>query len=219
MTKIRHLTRVYKDTKSMKKLAIVLLLVLLTPAMSYAAGKDQQSGDVYTVFNLSRFNDITVLDSDGFSVGSKAFFTVQAGLDLSKYLAVEAHLGTTNEVEDDSTDTAGTTDIHTQLRTSFASVVARGNLRFDKTTLFGFIGMTYLDQHGSATFRDATTGTITGRVSIDESRSGATYGYGIDLFGNKTTAITLKFVKAFRATEDNDRDLNVTSLGITHYIE
>jgi hypothetical protein len=204
-----------KEITSMKKLAIVFLLVLLTPAISVAASNQYREGDLYAVFNLTKYNDIRVLDSNGFSVGSRNFATFQLGYDLSKYLALEGHFGTTSDFEDDWTDTTGPTDYHTTLRTTYASVVARGNLRFDKTTLFGFVGMSYLDQHG----RVKATGAVTGTASVDESRPGATYGLGIDLYGNKTTAITLKWAKVFRATKEDDDDLDATMIGITHYLE
>ena len=196
----------------MKKLAIVFLLVLLSPAISVAASNQYREGDLYAVFNLTKFNDIRVLDSDGFSVGSRGFFTAQLGYDVARYLALEAHVGTTNDFEDDTTINA--INYHTKLRTTYASVVARGNLHFDKTTLFGFIGMTYLDQHGKV--KDLVTPA---EASIDESRSGATYGFGVDLYGNKSTAISLKWAKIFRATKDRDDDLDAVMVGITHYLE
>lgn len=199
----------------MKKLALAFLLLLLTPAMSVAAGNQYREGDLYTVFNITKFNDVRVLDSDGFSVGSRSYLTVQLGYDVSRFLALEAHVGTTNDFEDNWTDTSGPTDYHTNIRTTYASVVARGNLRFDKTTLFGFVGMSYLDQHGKV---DAV-GAVNGTAKIDETRPGATYGFGIDLYGNKTTAITLKWAKIFRATKEKDDDLDATMIGITYYLD
>lgn len=189
----------------MKKLAIVFLLVLLTPAMSYAAGMNNQSGNLYTVVNLTKFEDFGARSVNG--------YTVQVGLDLSKYLALEGHIGMANETS--KTVTSGADFVKATVRAAYASVVARGNLRFDKTTLFGFVGMTYRTLNGDLNY---SIGGTPGSEDIDESDSGATYGIGIDLYGNKTTAITLKTSKVFRATDEEDEDIDVTMLGITHYL-
>lgn len=189
----------------MKKLTIALLLVLLTPAMSYAAGNYYQQGAIYTGINLVKFDD--------FGAGGVNGYTFQLGIDVSEYLALEGHVGMTNEVEQNLTN--GTDYINTKERVSYASIIARGNLRFERTTLFGFVGMTYATENGSI---DYSIGGTPGSADIDEAESSATYGIGVDLYGNKTTAITLKAVRVYKAKDDTQNDIDATMLGITHYI-
>lgn len=189
----------------MKKLAMVLILVFLTPTMSYAAGRFYREGDFYTVFNLTNFKD--------FGAGNTNGYTIQAGYDLSKYLALEGHIGMANEI--DQTETSGTDYVTTTVRSAYASLVARGNLRFDKTTVFAFVGMTYRTLNGD---QEYSIGGTPGTAKIDESESGATYGIGIDLFGSKTTALTLKAVRVYKTKKDDFEDIDAAMFGITHYI-
>lgn len=203
--KAEHQTRKKEGITRMKKLAMVLILVFLTPAMSSAAGKFYREGDLYTVFNVDSFKD--------YGVGSTNGFTFQLGYDMSKYLALEGHLGMAQEKT--LKLTSGADYVNTTARTAYASVVARGNLRFDKTTVFGFVGMTYRTLNGDQQY---SIGGNTGSSDIDDTNSGATYGIGIDLFGSRTTAITLKAVRVYKTKKDDYEDIDATMLGITHYI-
>lgn len=183
----------------MKKLTMVLIL-LLAPTVSFAAAPFYRSGNVYTVYNLVHFKD--------FGAGSANGFAFQLGYDVLNWLALEGHIGMTDEI---SQDQAGTT---VKVRASYASLVGRVNLRFDRTTVFAFAGATSLQEKGS--YSGATTGTI------DNSDTGATYGFGVDLYGSESTAITLKAVRVYKPKDKKatiDRDYDTTMFAITYYVK
>jgi hypothetical protein len=182
----------------MKKLAMVLML-LLAPAMSYAAGPFYRSGNLYTSYNLVRFKD--------FGAGTVTGYAFQTGYDITRWLALEGHIGMTNDAKQVISGT------NVKVRASYGSIVGRGNLRFDRTTVYAFVGVTYLQLDGSLS--GATTGTI------NDSDTGATYGVGVDLYGSESTAITFKATRVYKAKSKNatiSEDLDTAMVGFTYYI-
>lgn len=185
----------------MKKLAIVLILIL-APAVSFADTPFYKSGNLYTGYNLVHYKD--------FGAGGVNGFTFQAGYDIASWLALEGHLG----LSDDASQTISGTTV--KVHASYASIVGRFNLRFDRTTVYGFVGTTYLQMNGNVS--GATTGTI------DESDTGATYGVGVDLYGSENAAITFKATRVFHPANKNSSsakittDVDTTMFGFTYYM-
>lgn len=187
----------------MKKLAMILILIL-APATSFADDTLYRSSDFYTAYNLVHFKD---MNYNGYSAGTGTGFAFQAGYDITSWLALEGHAGMSSDAEHTS---SGTT---MKLRASYASIVGRGNLRVGRTTVFVFAGMTYLQMNGSA------SGVTTGRV--DESDTGPTYGFGVDLYGSENAAITLKAARIYKPKDNKAKissNLDSMMLGITYYI-
>ena len=174
----------------MKKLTTVFFLLLLSPIAAHAAGNKYQDSPIYFGVNYGNFKD---LDSGPM---------IQVGYDFSDYLAVEGQVGAPNEKE-------GTVSGYPYtLRFTYASALVRGNLRFDRHTLFAYAGATY-----GKTDTKIDLGTSTESDSTSETKP--TYGFGIDLYGNNTTALTFKWMRVY---DDTDGDIDATFLGITHYL-
>jgi hypothetical protein len=188
----------------MKKLAMILIL-LLAPATSFADDPFYRSGNLYTVYNLVNFKD--------FGAGNATGFAFQAGYDITSWLALEGHVGMTNDVKQSVTSGATYTD--TKVRASYASLVGRGNLRFGRTTVFAFAGVTYLEVKGSVDYNGTSRGVIS------DTDTGATYGFGVDLYGSENAAITLKATRVYKPKDNKAKissNLDSAMLGITYYI-
>ncbi|WP_455209177.1 outer membrane beta-barrel protein [Kaarinaea lacus] len=138
--------------------------------------------------------------------------TIQVGYDLHKFLAIETHLGL---AYDSYEETAGGLTLSAKSLISHASVYLRGNLRFDTFTLFAVGGYTYLRND----YELEITPPIPPFESRDDttSESDISYGGGIDLYGNATTAVTFKWMRVIDMGDEGE--LDAWYIGITHYLD
>jgi hypothetical protein len=139
--------------------------------------------------------------------------TFLAGYDLYKFFAVETHLGLAYESDEESD---GINTISTETLLSHASVYIRGNLRLDSFTLFAVGGYTYMRIEHKIELNVPSLGLFD---SIDESEDfdDVSYGGGIDLYGNATTAMTFKWMRIIDMGEEGEID--AWYIGFTHYLD
>jgi len=122
----------------------------------------------------------------------------KVGRDFNRYFSVEGQAGTTGSK---SVNVSGTPrDVQVDY---FVSLLARGNLRFQSVTLYGLAGVTY-----------AKGSSGSSAIALDTSKTAFSYGAGIELYGNRTTAIDLE---AMRYQHTSDYNIDAVSLGFVHH--
>ncbi|WP_455201070.1 outer membrane beta-barrel protein [Kaarinaea lacus] len=133
----------------------------------------------------------------------------QIGYDLHKFIAVESQLGIAYASLDES---SGGNTLSIQSTAYYGSIYLRGNVRFDTFTLFAIGGYTYLRSDVELTSNIAF-------LNIDDSENfdDMSYGAGIDLYGNDTTALSFKWIRIIDLGDEGE--LDTWMLGFTHYLK
>ena len=157
----------------------------------------------YLGANLGSYQD--VLDGDAF--GGTFLF----GFDLHKFIAIESRLGLTY---DSAKDTAEGITTSRRSLISHASIYARGNLRFDTFTLFALGGYSYL--RNDYEIEVSPPSAIVPSTEGDTDESDISYGGGIDLYGNATTALSFSWIRVIDLGDKGE--LDAWYIGVTHYL-
>jgi len=165
---------------------IVLIIILLSvPTRAYAQNPRFYAGLDYSSFKLKEISGVNLK-------GGK----LRLGFDINNYLALEGHAGASGA------DTDETTGLDYKIN-YMASTFIRGNLRFNRFTVYALAGWS---------LAEARVSGLTGAVSEDKTyNAGASYGGGMDFYGSKNTAITLSYIQY------NKVEMSAFSVGFVHY--
>jgi hypothetical protein len=133
------------------------------------------------------------------------------------YLGLNA--GSYQDALDDGDALGGTFQIGYDLHKfllSHASIYLRGNLRFDSFTLFAVGGYSYVRLDFESEINAPSLGIV---ESIDDSEDfdDVSYGGGIDLYGNATTALSFKWMRVIDLGDEGEQD--AWYIGVTHYLD
>ncbi|MGD8569152.1 MAG: outer membrane beta-barrel protein [Gammaproteobacteria bacterium] len=182
-------------------------IIYILPAEGYEIRDERNK--LYIGANLGFFDE--VIEGNGSVLG----FNALVGYDLASFLAVETQLGYTG---DEAEVSNGTDSASLKTHIVYVSAYLRGNWRFDEFTPYVFGGYTFM----YADFKASTTLSFPGlpsSVNDSENFDGVSYGIGIDLYGNSTTALSFKWIRVIDfAEEDGDGELDNWVLGLTHYL-
>lgn len=183
---------------------IISCVVFICFSSAHAFETRDERNQLYLGFNVGSYLDIYEDNTLG--------GTIQVGYDLHNFFALEAHLGLTY---DSYEETTGAVTVSEKALLYHASVYLRGNLRFDAFTLFAVGGYTYLRNDFEFEINPPTPPF----ESFDdtESDSDVSYGGGIDLYGNATTAVTFKWMRVIDLGDEGE--LDAWYIGITHYLD
>lgn len=178
----------------MKNTYFALLAVVLVSTISTRLSAAEAS-HFYIGINATGYTfDIK---NSGTTYGSNSGAALGLGYDLNNILAIEA-----NYISPGVFTRTGGSDENIDYG---ASLLGRANLRFQKTTVFFLGGATKL-----------------GVTNASYDDTGLAYGMGIDFYGLKNTALTLKYVNYFDSETtvgSNAVKLDGISLGFTHYFD
>jgi hypothetical protein len=135
-------------------------------------------------------------------------YIARVGYDLGSYLGIEGRIGVGDK---STTDGAG---LRMEAQRA-AGIYARANLPLERLKLY-VIG-------GYATV--SVKGELVGTATNTKELKGTSYGVGIELYGNRTTALTaeyMRYVSEQTYTDaplglDNKFDVNAVSFGFIHH--
>lgn len=182
---------------------IICALLFICFSSAYAFETRDERNKLYLGFSAGSYQDVIQDDALGGSF--------QIGYDLHKFIAIESHLGVTY---DSYKETLAGTTISANNLISHASIYLRGNLRFDSFTFYALGGYSYV----RSDFELEVTPPIPLIPSIDDSdsESDVSYGGGIDLYGNATTALGFRWLRVIDMGDEGE--LDAWYITITHYI-
>lgn len=130
---------------------------------------------------------------------------VQLGWDMNNWLALEVAAGTSSKYSDETTGDSSQVDY-------VAGAFLRFNIRLDRITLYAMGGYSKAKQ-------TSTSGSVT---TIDET-SGGSLAYGIDFYGTRDLALSVKRIEFFDIEDQNNPNnnahLGATLVGITYYYD
>lgn len=187
------------------KLRNALALALALGCTSAYAADDMDSANWYVGVGASSF------DFERSGAGAHSYnthgYVVKLGYDLGDYLSVEGRAGTGDA---SSADVAG---LKMEGRTLTAAYV-RLNLPVKKVKLY------VLGGYASINVRTELAGTV-----HNKDLKGASAGFGIELYGNRTTALSveyMRYVNQEKLTDatmglDNKFDVNGISFNLVHH--
>lgn len=160
-------------------------MLLLIPTQAYAKNPRFYVGLDYNSFQLKETRNINL-------TGEK----LKLGFDINNYFSLEGHAGTS------TVDTNETTGLSYKIN-YLASTFIRGNLRFNRFTVYALAGWSFAETQVSG---------LTGAVSQNKIyNAGASYGAGMDLYGSKNTAISLSYIQY------NKVEMSAFSVGFVHH--
>lgn len=186
------------------KNALVLALAMGCTTAAYAAD-DMESANWYVGVGASSF------DFERSGAGSHSYnthgYVLKVGYDLGDYLSVEGRMGTGDQ---SSGDGAG---LKLEGRTLSAAYV-RLNLPFKKAKFYVMGGYASVNVKGELPGTSHTT-----------DLKGTSYGVGVELYGNATTALSaeyMRYVNKQKVTDaalglDNEFDVNGLSFNLVHH--
>ena len=149
-------------------------------------------------------------DADTDSHISFGAFSGRVGINMNEFLAVEGHLGLSDWKNIFSSSTYGNVDA----RLIVSSIYLKAKYEQEKYTFYGLVGTTSLKVETSGTL--GFPGFFSADVSSSETESGASYGVGVDLFGNKTTSVTFMIL---RTLEEKNADVNSFNIGFNYFFD
>jgi len=182
-----------------------LALALALGCTSVYAADDMDSANWYVGVGASSF------DFERSGAGSHSYntdgYVVKLGYDLGSYLSVEGRVGTSDS---SGADGAG---LKMEGRTISAAYV-RLNLPINKVNLYVMGG------YASVNVQADLAG-----VKQSKELKGSSYGFGIELFGSRTTALSAEYVRYVNKQKftnttlglDNDFDMNAISFNVVHH--
>lgn len=176
--------------------AWVMALALCGASAAYAVEDD--SANWYFGLSVTSF-DFEVTDPFSESYNTHGYIA-KMGYDLGSYISLEGRVG----MGDSDTDGSG---LSMEAQRVGAAYV-RFNLPFDKIKIYALAGA------AQVTLKAGLAG-----ASDTMEETGTSYGGGIELYGNRTTALTAEYV---RYIEDGDFDgaeidVNALSFGFVHH--
>lgn len=174
----------------------LIMLLMFAAALPQVAAA-QAPANYFGLDLLSFSSDSDTVDE---SLGGVA---IKLGRDLTNFIGVEAHVGTSDEEEQ-----AG----FSYKIDYFASLFGRFNLHLNNNvSLYAIAGGSYVKTSGSATF-PAPVGT----VSLVDDETGLAYGAGVQAFGDEDLAINLGWVRYLHLS---DATLDAFNIGVTYYFD
>ncbi|MDH5257629.1 MAG: outer membrane beta-barrel protein [Gammaproteobacteria bacterium] len=127
---------------------------------------------------------------------------INFGYDLNNFIALEIAAGGSSTETDKVTNDTSKIDYA-------ASAFIRFNVRFSGVTVYLLGGYSQVES-------TSTTGT----TSITTTDSSNSYGYGIDFYGTRDLALSVRRVEFFDNDEvTGNRHLGATMVGITYYFD
>lgn len=173
------------------KSLVLALITMLFPAITHA--EDNSSN--YIGINVATFDSkYSTTEHDG--------GMINLGYDLNNYIALEIAAGASETYEDPATN-------DTSKINYAASAFLRFNLRFNRVTLYVLGGYSQVE-----------TASTTGTVSTTTTDSSSSYGYGIDFYGTRDLALSVRRVEFFDNEETTgNTHLGATMVGITYYFD
>ena len=180
---------------------IICATLFISFSSAHASETRDDRNKLYLGINAGSYQDILNDDALGGSF--------QIGYDLHKFIAVESQLGATY---DSITESSGGNTLSANSLIYYGSIYLRGNVRFDTFTLFAMAGYTYLQND----FESSSNIAI---FNIDDTESfdDVSYGAGVDLYGNDTTAVSFKWMRIIDMGDQGE--LDAWLLGFTHYLK
>jgi hypothetical protein len=180
----------------MKFLFVVVIGALLLPPVANSQESDSDAGIKGNRYLGVMVSSPQYKEDDTRTSFRSAGLIARAGMEFSRFFAVEGHLGLFGE--DFIDDRSYQIDY-------LGSIYARGNLPLAKSRirLYALGGLTYF------------TGNVPGFSSVDETAIG--YGAGVELYGDEHNALTLEWLRfAVGDIHDVDYTLESASLGFIH---
>lgn len=184
--------------------AWVMALALCSASTAYAI--DDESTNWYFGLSASSF-DFERKGTGGHSYNTHGYLA-KVGYDLGPNLAVEGRMG----VGDKSSQDAASLRMEAQ---RIVGAYVRLTLPLDKVKLYALGG------YGAVNTKAELVGTETHTKEL----KGTSYGVGIEIYGNRTTALTAEYMRY--ASEqtftdatlglDNKFDVNAVSFGFVHH--
>lgn len=173
------------------KRIVLTLITLLLPTISLA----ENNSSNYIGINMASFDrKYSTEEYDG--------GMINFGYDLSNYFALEIAAGASESYEDPAT-------LDTSKINYAASVFLRFNLRFDRVTLYVLGG-----------YSEVESISTSGSTSTTTTDSSGSYGYGIDFYGTRDLALSVRRVEFFDNDEPSgNTHLGATMVGITYYFD
>lgn len=176
----------------MKKIIAALVAAVLCSPMSLYAAEPS-----HFYIGLGWGNYAFSIQNSGTTYSNSSGPALDLGYDLNNILAIQGSY----VVPDTFTGTGGATE-----NISYAaSLFLRANLRFERSSIFLLAGGSYIGENNSS-----------------YKGTGPAYGIGIDFYGTKDAAITLKYVTYLdvKATNSSNKvNANGVTLGFTYYFD
>lgn len=168
----------------------LILVSLLLPAFAHA-----ENSSNYIGINVATFDSkYSTVEHDG--------AMINVGYDLNNYLALEVVAGASETYQEPAT--SDTSKINYA-----ASAFLRFNIRLNRITLYLLGGYSQVE----------TTSTIGGTSTTTTNESNS-YGYGIDFYGTRDLALSVRRVIFFDNEElSGNTHLAATMIGITYYFD
>lgn len=188
------------------KIIICAMLFIIFSSANASETRDDRN-KLYLGINGGSYLEMIDLETIGNEDGLGGAF--QIGYDLHKFIAVESQLGIAYASLDES---SGGNTLSVENTIYYGSIYLRGNVRFDTFTLFAIGGYTYLQS-------DVESSSNIAILNIDDSENfdDMSYGAGIDLYGNDTTALSFKWIRIIDLGDQGE--LDTWMLGFTHYLK
>ena len=137
------------------------------------------------------------IKNSGVEYGNSSGIALDLGYDFNNIVAIQA-----SYISPDNFDATGGTNEDINYA---ASLFVRANLRFERSSIFFLAGGSKVSENNS---------------SYDGN--GLAYGMGVDFYGSKNTAVTLKYVRYLDADTtvgSNNVKLDGATIGFTHYFD
>lgn len=175
-------------------MGVILACVIALPAW----GADSDS-DEPLYFGAAVSGALYRDDRSGVPDFNMAGGTLKIGYDIIPWVAIEAHAGSTI---DDSAKYNGK-KVEARLEW-YASLYGRINLLTGNIRPYLLLGYT----------RAKFDSNANGRVALPNQVNDFSYGGGIELYGTRSTALSLEFI---RVADKSNYRIDIASLGIVHH--
>ncbi|WP_455222529.1 outer membrane beta-barrel protein [Kaarinaea lacus] len=185
---------------------IICATLFISFSTAHAFETRDNRNKLYLGLNIGSYQD--AIDEDDALGG-----TFLIGYDLHKFLAIESRIGLSY---DSTEEVSGTDSISTKALLSHASIYLRGNLRFDSFTLFAVGGYSYARLDFKSDINAPSLG-INESIDDSEDTDDISYGGGIDLYGNATTALSFQWMRII--DKGDEGEIDAWYIGITHYLD
>lgn len=184
---------------------IICAMFFISFSSAHASETRDDRNKLYLGINGGSYPDMIEIGEKEDGLGG----SFQIGYDLHKFIAVESQLGVAYASIEES---AGGNSLSANSLVYYGSIYLRGNVRFDTFTFFAMAGYTYLQN-------DFEISSNIALFNIDDSESfdDVSYGAGVDLYGNGTTALSLKWMRIIDMGDQGE--LDAWMLGFTHYLK
>lgn len=176
------------------RIILPLLLIPMFPSLALAESSPMYIGVNFATFD-SKYSDVEL---DG--------GIINLGFDLNNYFAFELSGGASETTNDEATGAKSKVDY-------VASAFLRFNLRFNRVTVYALGGYSQVKSTSSL-----------GSITVEDTSSGGSYGYGIDFYGTRDLALSFRRVEFVDIEETSGNTttkthVGATMVGITYYFD